>query len=240
MSGHSKWSTIKRKKGIKDQERGKIFTKISRTITVAVIEGGGIGDPDKNIRLRMALEKAKDANMPKDTVARAIEKATSPDRNHIKEVVYEAFAPYGVALLIEATTDNANRTHAEVKNMLDRHGGKMGAQGSVAYLFHKCGTLVFDKKNITVDEVLPIADALSMIDIEEDDESIVVYIPFDQVGHAASAVGNIPVEGPQIDYKPNAPVDASTLSEAQAQKIQDIIDTVENLDDVHHVYTNLR
>lgn len=135
MAGHSKWKQIKHKKAANDQQRAKIFSKISKLITIAVVEGGGMQDPAINVKLRLAIEKAKAANMPKDNIQRAIEKGSGPDRNNLKEVVYEGFGPQGVALVIHATTDNSNRTVGEVRSVIDKGGGKLGNQGAVSYLF---------------------------------------------------------------------------------------------------------
>jgi len=135
MAGHSKWKQIKHKKAINDKQRAKIFTKISKLITSAVIEGGGFSDPNINVKLRLAIEKAKVANMPKDNIARAIEKGSGPNRTNLKEVIYEGFGPHGVALVIHATSDNTTRTVNEVRTVIDREGGKLGVQGSVSYLF---------------------------------------------------------------------------------------------------------
>ena len=135
MAGHSKWKQIKHKKAANDQQRAKIFSKISKLITSAVIEGGGFSDPNINVKLRLAIDKAKNANMPKDNIARAIEKGSGPDRVHLKEVLYEGFGPHGVALVVHATTDNSNRTVVEVRSVIEKAGGKLCVQGSVAYLF---------------------------------------------------------------------------------------------------------
>jgi len=135
MAGHSKWKQIKHKKAANDQQRAKIFSKISKLITSAVIEGGGFSDPNINVKLRLAIDKAKNANMPKDNIARAIEKGSGPDRVHLKEVLYEGFGPHGVALVVHATTDNSNRTVVEVRSVIEKAGGKLGVQGSVSYLF---------------------------------------------------------------------------------------------------------
>lgn len=135
MAGHSKWKQIKHKKAANDQQRAKIFSKISKLITSAVIEGGGFSDPNINVKLRLAIEKAKGANMPKDNIARAIEKGSGPDRVNLKEVIYEGFGPHGVALVIHATSDNTTRTVNEVRTVIDKEGGKLGVQGAVSYLF---------------------------------------------------------------------------------------------------------
>ncbi len=135
MAGHSKWKQIKHKKAANDKERGKIFSKLSKLITIAVVEGGGMTDPNLNLKLRLAVDKARESNMPKDNIQRAIEKGSGPDKNNLKEVIYEGYGPQGVALVVHATTDNSNRTFNEVRSVVERAGGKLGTQGSVAYLF---------------------------------------------------------------------------------------------------------
>jgi YebC/PmpR family DNA-binding regulatory protein len=136
MSGHNKWSKIKRGKEAKDKVRGNTFSKLSRLITLAVLEGGGITDPNNNIKLRLAIDKAKHFNMPKENIARAVARASGPDKSQIREVIYEGFASAGVGLIIYATTDNPNRTLSEIRNILERHQGKLGTPGSVSYLFN--------------------------------------------------------------------------------------------------------
>ncbi len=229
MSGHSKWSTIKRKKGIKDQEKGKIFSKLSKMITISVIEGGGFADPEINIKLRMAVEKAKAANMPKDNIARAIEKAAGPEKNQLKEVVYEGFGPEGMALIIVATTDNPNRTISEVRNTLEKMGGKLGSQGSVAYLFHKCGSVVFNRVENSEEKILAFGDEVGAFDVEEDPESTTLYFPFENMGKIRSMAA-------EIEYKPTSPI--VVTDEAKEQRIFKIIEAVEGLDDVQKVFVN--
>src|SRR3990167_11458648 len=182
MSGHSKWSQIKRQKGINDQKRGQIFSKLSRLITLAVKEGGGITDPSNNLRLRLAVERAKVENMPRENVMRAIEKAKGEGGAGLKEIIYEAFAPKGVHLLIKVLSDNPNRTHSEVKNLIERLGGKLGTPNSVANLFKLCGVVVFDKSKNDETAIFAFADKLASFDIEEDDQDFVVYITFEQIG----------------------------------------------------------
>ena len=153
MSGHSKWANIKRKKGVNDAQRSAVFTKMSRIISTAVHEGGGIGDPEKNFKLRLAVDRAKAVNMPKDTIQRAIDKAAGGDGSQMKELLYEGFGPHGIAILISATTDNQNRTFAEVKLAIEKNGGKMASTNAVAYQFTKCGVLELQKKDVSAEEV---------------------------------------------------------------------------------------
>ena len=159
MAGHSKWAGIKHKKAIVDARRGKLFTKLARAITVAAKEGGG--DPDGNPALGLAIQKAKDASMPKDNIERAIAKGTGEgaDAESFEEVVYEGYGPGGVALLIEALTDNRNRTGSDVRHLLTKHGGNLGEPGSVAYLFDKTGVIVVDAAEHCEDDLIVAIDA---------------------------------------------------------------------------------
>src|SRR3954449_6350859 len=169
MSGHSKWASIKHKKAVVDARRGKLFTKLTRAITVAAKEGGG--DPEGNPALALAISKAKDASMPKDNIERAIAKGTGAgaDAEAYENVVYEGYGPGGVALLIEALTDNRNRTGAEVRHALTKHGGTLGEPGSVAYLFAKRGVLVVDAGRWSEDELIVAIDA-GAEDVSIDDD----------------------------------------------------------------------
>src|SRR5664279_1489145 len=145
MSGHSKWKTIKRQKGANDQKRGQIFTKLSNAISIAVREGGGVADPESNFRLRLAIEAARSANMPKENIERAIERAANKQGSGLEEAVYEGFGPGGFSVIVEAFTDNKQRTVAEVKNIFNKNGGNIGSQGSVMYQFDKKGMVMVDK-----------------------------------------------------------------------------------------------
>src|SRR5882762_2440394 len=169
MSGHSKWASIKHKKAIVDSRKGKLFTKLARGITVAAKEGGG--DPDGNPSLQLAIQKAKDASMPKDNIERAVAKGTGAgaDAEALESVVYEGYGPGGVAMLVEAVTDNRNRTGAEMRHAFSKHGGNLGEPGSVAYLFDKRGLIVIDAERYTEDDLLPAIEA-GAEDIALDDD----------------------------------------------------------------------
>src|SRR5882757_4112796 len=169
MAGHSKWAGIKHKKAIVDARRGKLFTKLARAITVAAKEGGG--DPDGNPSLQLAVQKAKDASMPKDNIERAIAKGTGAgaDADAFEDVLYEGYGPGGVALLIEALTDNRNRTGSEVRHTLSKHGGSLGEPGSVAYLFDKKGVIVVSAEQYSEDDLMPAIEA-GAEDIELDED----------------------------------------------------------------------
>src|SRR5919206_103509 len=169
MSGHSKWAGIKHKKAIVDSRRGKLFTKLARAITVAAKEGGG--DPDGNPRLALAIAKAREASMPKDNIERAIAKGTGEgaDADALEDVVYEGYGPGGVAMLVEAVTDNRNRTGSEVRHLFSKHGGSLGEPGSVAYLFDKKGLVVVDGERYSEDDLMVAIDA-GAEDIAMDDD----------------------------------------------------------------------
>lgn len=228
MSGHSKWSQIKRKKGITDQKRGLVFSKLSKLITIAVKEGGAIGDPDKNVRLRLVISVAKSENMPKENIERAIEKGRGGGADSLKEAVYEGFGPAGGLLLIVAATDNLNRAHAEIKTTLEKNGGKMGNIHSVAYNFQKCGLVLLPKSTFSEEMAFELGEKLSVIDMQEDEESYIIYIPFEKIGEAK----DVPVE---IYYRPLVTV---PLDEKDHDRVGRLLDVLEDLDDVSKVYTN--
>lgn len=235
MSGHSKWSQIKRKKGIKDVQKGQIFTKMSKLITLAVKEGGSVTDPDKNFRLRLAVERAKGENMPKEAIARAVEKAAGGGHENLHAAIYEGFGPGGITLVIAATTDNPNRSHSEVKNTLEKAGGKIGGQHSVLYLFDKCGVVVFKKGEGVEVKVFDFADKIGALDIEEAPEDFVVYIPFENLGHVSQNLTDIEPATVDVFYRPKAPISVST---EVADKAHALIESLAALDDVERVYSN--
>lgn len=236
MSGHSKWSKIKHQKQTKDKQRGMMFSKLSRLITLATIEGGGIGDPGNNIRLRLAIEKAKHFNMPKENIQRAIENALSPGKNQIKEIVYEGFGPGGIALIIVTATDNPNRTSSEIRNMLERHEGKLGSPGSVLYLFQKCAVVSLSKTSVNEEQMLAFAQKIDAFDIVQNEDDFDVFFPFENIGKVKEALKNISADPPDIDYKPLSFVHIEDFQ--IAKKIITLIDVLEELDDVQKAYAN--
>ncbi len=236
MSGHSKWANIKRKKEANDKVKGALFSKLSRLITLAVLEGGG-PDPDSNFKLRLEIDKARSANMPKENISRAIEKGSGPNKALIKEVYYEGFGPHGTAFIIQATTDNPNRTVNEIKNTLDQAGGKLGGQGSVSYLFKKCGIILIDKKINTEDQVFTFSERIQAFDMDQDEEYYSLYIPFEQLGKVKEVIGDVKSEPAEIYFKPIAGI--SLPSEKEIQQVVSIIDLLESLNDVHKVFSNM-
>lgn len=237
MSGHSKWANIKRKKEANDKVKGAAFSKLSRLITLAVIEGGNIPDPVHNFKLRLAIDKARSYNMPKENIARAIEKASGGDKNTIKEIMYEGFGPHGVAMMIQATSDNINRTVSEIKNILERGSGKLGSQGSVSYLFQKCVLVEFEAKDNKEEDVFNFAEALEAIDIDQTGDLFFVYIPFGAYGKVKDHLEKVKPRSTEIDFKPTALI--SVENDKQVGQIITLAETLEAMDDVHKVFTNL-
>ena len=235
MSGHSKWANIKRKKGLNDKIKANVFAKMSHLITISVIEGGGITDPDNNVKLRLAIDKAKSANMPKENIKRAIEKGFGPNRLMLKEVLYEGFGPFGIFFLILATTDSPNRTSSEIRNMLEKNSGKLGTPGSVAYLFKKCAYVSFMKTDVNEEKVFKIGEELQAFDIKDDESHFFVFFPFNNFGLLKAHLNNIKYDSAEIDYLPTTSVE---LDPDKEKKVIDLIEALESLDDVHRVYTN--
>lgn len=237
MSGHSKWANIKRKKEANDKVKGAVFAKLSHIITIAVMEGGGIGDPEHNFKLRLAVDKARSLNMPKDNIQRAIDKAMGSGKNQLKEIIYEGFAPHGVSLMIQTTSDNQNRTVSEVKNRLEQRGGKLGSQGSVSYMFQKCVSVTFDKAISSEEAVFKFAGDLEATDIDEDEASYTVYVPFTSFGKIKDHLAGVSPTATEIEYKPTTLVSAP--DEKAVREILALAEAVEELDDVQRVFLTL-
>ena len=237
MSGHSKWSTIKRKKGAADAKRGKIFTKLIREIATAARIGGG--DPAGNPTLRLAMEKARAANMPKDNIERAIKKGTGgTEGESYEQVVYEGYGPGGAALYVEVLTDNKNRTVGEIRHALTKNGGNLGASGCVAYLFEKKGLLTFDREAVAdVDALLEAALEAGADDVVESEDSIeVVTAPdsFEAAKQALEGSGHAPATA-VVSMQPSTTV---RLEGGEAERMLRLSDALEDLDDVQNVYSN--
>jgi YebC/PmpR family DNA-binding regulatory protein len=236
VSGHSKWSTIKRKKGAQDARRGKVFTKLIREISTAARIGGA--DPDSNPRLRLVVDKAKGANMPKDNIERAIQKGVGGgDGESYEECAYEGYGPAGVAVLVEALTDNKNRTVGEIRHVFSKHGGNLGANGCVSYLFEKKGLLSFDPAGVDLDALREAALDAGAEDVRESEASIdVVTAPadFGEVKEALEARGFEPAQA-------EITMEASTTVELEgddARTMLSLTDSLEELDDVQQVHAN--
>lgn len=236
MSGHSKWANIKRKKGANDKVKANVFAKMSHLITIAVTEGGGLTDPENNVKLRLAVDKAKSVNMPKENIKRAIDRGVGPNKLMLKEVIYEGFGPYGVFLLILSTTDNSNRTSSEIRNFLEKYSGKLGVQGSVAYMFKKCAFVSFQKSEVNEEVIFKIGEELQAFDINEDESHFFVFFPFNNFGLLKTHLNNTKYDLAEIDYLPTSPI---TLDPEKEKKVLEIIEALESLDDVQRVYSNL-
>jgi YebC/PmpR family DNA-binding regulatory protein len=236
MSGHSKWATIKRKKGAVDAKRGKIFTKLIREIATAARIGGG--DPGANPRLRLAMDKARGANMPKDNIERAIKKGTGEGATEsYEEVVYEGYGPGGTAIYVEVLTDNKNRTVGELRHVLTKFGGNLGSSGCVAYLFSKKGVLSFDRAGLDADALLEAALDAGAEDVQESDSGADVTTAaadFDAVKSALAAKGFTPASA-ELTMIPSTTVQ---LEGKDAESMLRLADGLEDLDDVQNVHAN--
>src|SRR5881394_3544991 len=236
MAGHSKWAGIKHKKAIVDARRGKLFTKLARAITVAAKEGGG--DPEGNPSLQLAVQKAKDASMPKDNIERAIAKGTGAgaDAEALESVLYEGYGPGGVAVLVEAITDNRNRTGAEVRHAFSKNGGSMGEPGSVAYLFVKKGTIVIDATRYAEDDLMAAVDAGAEDIVADEDvfEVISEHSDFTAVRRALEQAG-VEMQSAELTYRPSVLV---PVDEGQAAKLMRLLEALEESDDVEAVHAN--
>jgi YebC/PmpR family DNA-binding regulatory protein len=236
MSGHSKWASIKHKKAVVDSRRGQQFTKLARAITVAARLGGG--DPEANPALANAVQKARDASMPKDNIERAIAKGTgaAADMDAIESVVYEGYGPGGVALLIEALTDNRNRTGADVRHLLTKQGGSLGQPGSVAYLFELRGVIVVDATVYSEDDLLPAVEAGALDLVLDDDVLEVITEPADLGAvRAALEQAGVAVESAEVAQRPKTRV---PVGEEDARKLFRLIEALEESDDVSAVHAN--
>lgn len=237
MSGHSKWSSIKHKKGAADAKRGKIFTKIIKEISVAARLGGG--DVDSNPRLRTAILKAKSVNMPKDNMERAIKKGTG-DLEGVDyiELIYEGYGPGGVALIIETLTDNKNRTAADVRSTLTKNGGNLGETGSVSYLFHRKGVIIFDTEKYSEEEIFEVALEAGADDVSTEGDIIEVLTSPDDFHTVVDALEAVGFENTSAELT-LVPESTVTLSLEKTAKALKLIDKIEDYDDVQSVSTNL-
>jgi YebC/PmpR family DNA-binding regulatory protein len=236
VSGHSKWASIKHKKAVVDARRGQHFTKLARAISVAAREGGG--DPAGNSALALAIQKARDASMPKDNIERAITKGTGEgaEGDQIETVLYEGYGPGGVALLIEALTDNRNRTGADMRHVLSKNGGNLGEPGSVAYLFDKRGVIVVDASRYDEDDLMTAIDA-GALDIALDDDVYEVITEPSDFTTVRTALGDAGIEFESADVT-QMPKTRVPVGEEDATKLMRLIDALDELDDVNAVHAN--
>ncbi len=238
MSGHSKWATIRRSKGAADAKRGQLFTKLGHEIAVAAREGGG--DPEANFRLRLILDKARQANMPKENIERAIKRGTGDlkGEGEIAEVVYEGYGPGGTAFIVQVVTDNRNRTVSEVRHIFSRHGGNLGADGSVAWMFTRMGYLAIDPQGRDPEELALEAIDAGAEDFEISDDSLEVYTAMTDFAKVLNSLAEakIKIESSQLTWVPQSMV---SLDDKEAFRTMRLTEALEELEDVQEVFTNL-
>lgn len=236
MSGHSKWSTIKRKKGSLDAKRSKIFSKIIKEITVAVKEG--VADPEGNPRLRLAIANAKGVNMPKDNIQRAISKAGDKGAGNFTEVTYEGYANFGVAVYVECLTDNLQRTVANVRSYFNKHNGKLETNGALSFIFDRKGVFSVPAKDLQEDEfIMEVIDA-GAEEVEVEDQYYTIYSAMEDFGSMQKKLEQMGVEVERAELQ-RIPKTTVTLDKEQAQKVLKLIDLFEDDDDVQNVFHNL-
>jgi YebC/PmpR family DNA-binding regulatory protein len=237
LSGHSKWSTIKRKKAATDTKRGQIFTKLGKEIALAAREGGP--DPDVNFKLRLVVDKARAANMPKDNIERAIRRGAGLEKGDaLEEVTYEGYGPHGVALMVEVVTDNRNRTVADIRRWFNKLGGSLGEAGCVAWQFEQKGYLALEPDDLDPDEIFDAAVEWGADDVVFGEDLIEIYTPlenFQSVREAMERRG-LELEAAELNFIPMTTIE---LDEKQTFQNMNLISTLEDLDDVQQVYSNL-
>lgn len=238
MSGHSKWSTIHRQKEAKDAKRGQVFTKLARAITVAVQEGGGIADPDKNFKLRLAVEKAHSLNMPKDNIQRAIKRGTGEgEEGRLEPISYEGYGPGGVAVIIEASTDNKNRTSQEIKNIIEKGGGRLAGPGAVSYQFETVGLISLAKPDNTQEAMLKMID-LGAADVEEAQDAIEVYTKPNKLEEVKEKIEKEGFKVASFELYMRPKVEVKVSDEGAATKILNLMQSFEDQPDVTRVFAN--
>ncbi len=239
MSGHSKWSQIKRQKGVADQKRGQAFTRLGNAISISVREGGGVSDPESNFRLRLAIEIARAANMPKENIQRAIDRANGKGGEiNLVQVMYEGFAPLGVAVMVECITDNKLRTQGHMKNYFDKNGGTLASSGAVSYLFTQSGEITLSKTS-SLDEVFTISCDLGATDVEEAEDAFDIYTNPQDLHKIKLALDEkgLKVLSAQIIMKPTT---LMTITEKEkGDKVISFLQELEEQDDVQKVYSNV-
>ncbi len=238
MSGHSKWSTIKRKKAANDAKRGQLFTRLIHELVIAAREGGG--DPESNFRLRLAIDRARAANMPKDNIERAIRRGSGEDKDGggFEEVTYEGYAPHGVALIIECVTDNRNRAVADIRHVLNRFGGSLGEAGSVAWQFNRAAYFSFPAAGHNPDQIFELAVEAGADDVQIDDEMIEITGPVESFKEIADRLRTAGIQPEEAGLRlfPNHEIELDLEDTIQVMRV---IEALEELDDVQNVYTNL-
>ncbi len=239
MAGHSKWSKVKRFKGAIDSKRGQVFSKLSKEISIAAKSGGG--DPDGNPRLRSAIQAARAVSMPNDNIERAIRRGTGEgsEAQHFDEIVYEGYGPGGVALIVEAATDNKNRTAAEVRSIFSKNHGNLAANRSVSYMFHRKGQIAVPRSSIDEDKLLELVLETGAEELTTDEDAYLVTTAPDQLYAVAEALKNagVTTESPKFTFIPDTTI--TVADEAVAQQVLRLCDALEDDDDVQNVYSNL-
>ncbi|MEM9774167.1 MAG: YebC/PmpR family DNA-binding transcriptional regulator [Chloroflexota bacterium] len=236
MAGHNKWSSIKHRKGAQDAKRGKIFTRIAKEITIAAREGGG--DPEFNATLRLAIDKGKAANMPKDNIDRAVKRGTGElEGGQLEEIMYEGYGPHGVGMIIECVTDNRNRSVAEVRSTLTKNGGNMATSGAVAWQFVRKGFIMVDGYE-DEDELFMLAAEAGADDVQFDDGSASIFMEMDNFAAVRNEIqaSGLNITEASLIYDPENPMD---LNAKQSAQILALIDKLEDLDDVQNVFSAL-
>lgn len=239
MSGHSKWSTIKRKKGAADAKRGAVFTRLTREIVMAAREGGG--DPESNFRLRLAVDKARAENMPKDNIERGIKRGTGEDKegNVFEQVMYEGYAPHGVAIMVECVTDNRNRTVAELRHALTHAGGNMGELGSVAWQFERVAYFSFASSAMNYDKAFELGIEAGANDVIEDNGTVEIIAPVDLFKNVADRLHAAGVKPDEAGLR-MIPKQEIELPVDQTVQVMKALEGIEELDDVQNVFSNLK
>lgn len=240
MAGHSKWANIKHRKGAQDKRRSKLFTKVLKEISVAIKENNKNGDPDSNPALRNALVNARGINLPKDNIERAIKKATGADADNYEQMSFEGYGPHGIAVFIECTTNNTNRTVANVRSIFNKNGGSLGTNGSLEFLFDHNGVFTIPKESLDWDleELqLELIEA-GAVSFEDEEEIFIVYTEFAEFGNMSSKLASLDIEVQNAELQ-RIPLDTKVLKLDQAQDILKLIDAFEDDEDVQNVFHNM-
>lgn len=239
MSGHSKWSKIKRFKGATDAKRGQVFSRLSKEISIAAKTGGG--DPNGNARLRSAIQTARSQSMPNDNIERAIKRGTGEgaDAQNFDEIVYEGYAPGGVAVIVEAATDNRNRTAAEIRSIFSKNHGNLATSGSVSYMFHKKGRITVSRESIDEDRLLEVALESGAEELTNEPEQYVILTSHDQLYAVAEALkqAGVTTDEQKFTFIPDTTV--SIADESVAKQVLQLCDALEDDDDVQNVHSNI-
>ncbi len=238
MSGHSKWATIKHQKEANDKARGQIFSKLSRAITIAVREGGGETDPEVNYKLRVAIDRAKGVNMPKDNIQRAVDRASGKEAAQLKSIRFEGYGPFGVGIIIEAITDNRQRTAQEIKNLIEKGGGSIASPGSVAYNFVPKGQIIVKKTANSEDQILQLMDIEGVEDLSEEENLIEVISDKNQLSKVLAMIDKAGFEIQSSSLVMTPKTEIPIVDSQKAQKIISFVERLENHDDIQSVFAN--